>query len=337
MIDENNFKQALFDYTIEKYGERLKEFYEKFSAEFPEREEELDEEFYFKNFLDWLMIEKVLPEKGKTILEEFVESHPELENGMKEKMLGMKNVIRSEFEVLSKEGKHLLLKDKVSGKEYRVKLDSDTPLLEKGSIITGRIHPFGDCFRFAGIFRVMSLQIPFFPSVENLMKMYEADRISDAEKIVLYENSRLTAILNKYPFQWVDGICKALSIDTHGKKDDKVKAIASKLQSSISDVVKKLPENSKKALRLVLEKGGFVKRGMLKDFNNEIGLWWNEYPPNSDIGILRLNGLLAIGRMPMSGRMYSVALIPFDLRELLKKNLGKLDLDKCVYEKKTKE
>ncbi len=94
MIDESNFKRALVDYVFEKYGKRLKEFFEKFREDFPEKDEEM---------------EKPLPETGKTIVEEFVGAHPGLDKNMKEKMLQMRNIVRSRFVILSKEGARLKL------------------------------------------------------------------------------------------------------------------------------------------------------------------------------------------------------------------------------------
>ena len=79
MIDEDNFKQVLFDYACKKYGKRFQEFYDKFFDEFPYDYEGLDEELHFKNFTDWLIIEKSLPDRGKTIVEEFIDEHPELD------------------------------------------------------------------------------------------------------------------------------------------------------------------------------------------------------------------------------------------------------------------
>ena len=49
MINEKDFKQSLFDYALEKYGKRIRKFFEKFHAEFPERGEEMEPELYFTN------------------------------------------------------------------------------------------------------------------------------------------------------------------------------------------------------------------------------------------------------------------------------------------------
>ena len=66
-----------------------------------------------------------------------------------------------------------------------------------------------------------------------------------------------------------------------------------------------------------------MKYGKLKNYDDEITFWWNEDPPNSTIGILRLKALLAVGKMPLAGRMYRVALIPSDIRDDLQKMLSK--------------
>ena len=55
----------------------------------------------------------------------------------------------------------------------------------------------------------------------------------------------------------------------------------------------------------------------LKDYDDEITFWWNEDPPTSTIGVLRLNALLAVGRMPIGERMYKIALIPADIKDEL--------------------
>ncbi len=320
MIDENNFKQAVLEYAMETYGTRLAEFLEKFHHEFPEKDQEIEGDLGLKNFFDWLFIEKPLPDTGKTIVEEFVEAHPGLDKTLREKMLQMKNVIRSRFRILSKEGLRLRLEDIVSGKEYTMRLYTDEQRLKEGIIIEGRIHPFGDEHRFCGIF-TFSVPSSFLPSPEDFMDFWEAGEVRNAENIVLHENSPLASILNKYPFQWVDGICKALSLGTGGRKGEKAKMAVAALQDGVPAVVAKLPERSRKALAVVLDGGGFVKAGVLKDFEDDIGYWWADHPPRSELGVLRLYGLLAIGKMPIGGRLYAVALIPADLREPVRKAL----------------
>jgi len=73
MIDEDDLPRAIFDYAMKKYDTQLEDMCEKYSGEFPEKDCELSDEEWFKNFLCWLFFEKVLPETGKTIAEEGID------------------------------------------------------------------------------------------------------------------------------------------------------------------------------------------------------------------------------------------------------------------------
>lgn len=313
MIDEESYKSILFDYTVEKYGERLQEFHDEFYDEFPYKLGDAPEDLYLENFVAWLVFEKTIPATGKTIVEEFVDQHPDMDEELKQKLLRTQDVVSSNFIILSKKGLNLKLKDRRTGKTYNVLLDHSNPRLSPNSLVTGRIHPFGNIFKFLGVFFIQHSPLILDPGV--LMEQFNESSISDAENITLNARSRMTAILNKYPFQWVDGICKRFGISTRGKKNEKVKDIASRVSSDLASILESIPVKSREALKLVLDSGGYVRYGKLKGYDDEITFWWNEDPPTSTIGLLRLNALLAVGRMPESGRMYKVALIPADVRD----------------------
>jgi hypothetical protein len=315
MINEENSKQVLLDYAFEKYGDRFQEFHDKFYDEFPYKYGDLPEEAYFRNFADWLVFEKAIPDTGQTILEEFVDEHTDLDEEMKQELLRMGNVVSSRFVVTSKKRLSLKIKDLNSRETYNVTLDSDNPYLCRNALVTGRIHPSGNSFRFLGIFFVQNT--PYIWDVDVVMEQFNESRIADAEGITVYPKSKLTAIFNKYPSSWVNGTCEKLGLSSKGKKNIKVKNVAAKVKSDLKSILDSIPEKSREALKLVLDNGGFVKYGKLKGYDDEITFWWKEDPPTSTIGILRLNALLAVGKMPMAGRMYRVALIPADIRDEL--------------------
>ena len=219
---------------------------------------------------------------------------------MKQNLLGMKNVISSEFIVLSKNNLELALKDRKTGKIYPTRLYSNVSGIGRNTLITGRIHPFGTFYRFAGAF--MSYNSPMILDADVLMNAFEDKSIERVESMILAPYAKLTAILNKYPFQWIDGICDELGID-------------------IKEIIVKLTKKSKEALNLILNNGGFLQYGKLKAYDDDISFCWNECPPTSTIGILRLKGILAVGKMPIAGRMYKVALIPKDIRELIQNQM----------------
>lgn len=320
MIDENNFKQILFEFAQERYEKRFEEFYDKFFDEFPYNYEELSDELYFKNFIDWLMIEKPLPDTRKTIVEEFVDVHPELDGEMKRNILNMKNIIRSEFVVLSKNSLELTLKDRKTGKVYNTRLWSNVSAVGRNTLIIGRIHPFSTYYRFAGAFLIQNS--PMILDADVMMNAFEERSIKQAESIVLAPHTKLTAILNKYPFHWVDSICEEMEINVKERKDVKVKLIAAKLQNNINEIITNLPQKSKEALKIILANEGFVQYGKLKEYDDDITFWWSNDSPTSTIGILRLKGLLAVGKMPIAGKMYKIALIPKEIRELMQKAIG---------------
>jgi hypothetical protein len=91
MIDEENVNQAIFEYAGKKYGKQSQELFQGYIDEFPEKDWERPDETWLNNFLAWLFFEKVLPQTGMTIAEEFVENTPDLSPELKEKVLKMKN------------------------------------------------------------------------------------------------------------------------------------------------------------------------------------------------------------------------------------------------------
>lgn len=319
-INEINYRQRLCEYAAKKYKDKLKELIEKLSNEYPYPIYDIDENLKHKDFVDWFIFEKALPHSGKTIPEEYVEDHPDIDENMKQKLLHIKNVIHSEFSIISKEGLDLKVKDNSTDKIYNIRLQEDNPNLSRMSTIIGRIHQFGEHFVLTGIFRIRSPS-PFIMDPNIMMDMFEEGRIKDFEKIVLSPNTKSTAVYNKYPSNWVDGICKALSISTRDLKSNKAKEIAFKLKTAMPEILEKLPKESKDVLKLIMDKGGYVKYGALNNYDDEMSFFWVEHPPESTIGILRLHGLLVVGKLPMNGRMNRIALIPEDLRETLAKLL----------------
>lgn len=319
-INEMNYKQTVYEYAVEKYKGKLKEFAENFRAEFPYDIDDLDANLQLKNYFDWLLLEKVLPHSGKTIAEEYVEDHPEIRQEMKQKLLQAKNTINSEFTVISKNGLEMKVKDNSNDKIYCVRLQADNPNLRSMSIIIGRIHQFGEHFVLTGIFQIKALS-PFITDFNAVMNVFEEGRINNFEKITLSPSAKSTAIYNKYPSNWVDGICKALSLSTKEIKSNKAKEIALKLTASMPEILARLPKESKEALKLIMRNGGYVKYGALNKYGDDMSFFWAEHPPESTIGILRLHGLLVVGKLPMNGRMNKIALIPQDLRETLAKFL----------------
>ncbi len=318
MIDEENVNQAIFEYADKKYGRQSKEQFQGYINEFPEKDWELPDETWLNNFLAWLFFEKVLPQTGMTIAEEFAKNTLDLSPEMKEKVLQMKNIIRSEFLVISKKGLFLKIKDMKRGNVYNVKLLNESHVYPN-SVIRGRIHPFGDHYRLAGVFLISTSPLLLDPEV--LIGAYENDELKRIESIPLRRSSSLQSMLNKYPYHWIDCICQHYGLKERLKKE-KIQAIENKIVNDLPHIVLKLPEKSKEALAFCIEQGGVVKYGQLKDYDDDMDFFWKDEKPVSSIGMLRQKGLLVVGKMAFSDRQFKVAFIPIEIREGLKSILS---------------
>ncbi len=314
MINEENVNQAIFDYADEKYGKRSKELFQRYLDEFPEKDEELPAEKRRNNFLAWLFFEKVLPETGMTIADEYAKNTPDLSPEMKEIILGMKKIIRSRFIVISKKDLFLNIKDMKTNEIYKVKLHAPSPVYPN-AVLTGRIHPFGDHYRFAGVF-FMSTS-PLILDLDILMSAYENSGLKKIESIQLRKGSSLQSILNKYPAHWIDWMSKHYGLKERLKKE-KIQGIENKITNDLPQIVSKLPEKSKEALAFCIKQGGVVKYGQLKEYDDDMDFFWKEEKPVSTIAMLRQKGLMVVGKMVFGDRQFKVVFIPVEIREGLK-------------------
>ena len=134
MINEESYKGILFDYALEKYGERFQEFHDNFYDEFPYKLADVPDDLYLENFVTWLVFEKPLPATGKTIVEEFVDENSGMDKELRQKLLRAQDVVSSRFVILSKKGLKLKLKDQKTGESYIVVLDHGNPRLSTVSV-----------------------------------------------------------------------------------------------------------------------------------------------------------------------------------------------------------
>ena len=75
------------------------------------------------------------------------------------------------------------------------------------------------------------------------------------------------------------------------------------------------PSTGKTVVREFVEKYSQLK----SRFDDEITRGWDEDPPKSTIGIIRLHALLIVGKIGISGRMYKIAVVPLELREVIER------------------
>ncbi len=178
--------------------------------------------------------------------------------------------------------------------------------------------------------------------VKPLMDYWEASSYEELDNKPIRLDQPLQSGLNRYPSNWVEGLCVSLGMIDKGDKRSKIKAAVAKLMNNdmVREVVAGLPKEGSQALSKVLQEGGWVKYPILsRDFGSEEqdSYFWKEKPPLSVIGQLRVRGLLLIGRHDLGGRQYKVAVVPQELREPLKAILSDYQEKKPSVKGKTRK
>lgn len=156
-----------------------------------------------------------------------------------------------------------------------------------------------------------------------MMEMMTSSMSKDEDSKPITLNITISAGLNKFKISRINAVSKTLGISKKDVKKDKIDQIVSRLTTELDKVIDKLPPESKEALKLVMDEGGWIKYNKL---SNEYGdendsYFWETEPPTSTIGMLRLHGLLFVGKAGIGGRMYKVAVVPKDIKKGLEEIL----------------
>ena len=115
-------------------------------------------------------------------------------------------------------------------------------------------------------------------------------------------------------------MCSRFHIKRSGKKRDKVKKLVTVLLSEhLQVVINTLPKDVLEALALVKQNDGMMKYSELvkKCGDDDFGFLWEKNPPKTAIGILRIHGLLIVGRILKGERLYKTAIIPKEILQNL--------------------
>ncbi|MEM1627604.1 MAG: hypothetical protein QXV69_10175 [Sulfolobaceae archaeon] len=153
--------------------------------------------------------------------------------------------------------------------------------------------------------------------IDKAMERVDSMMLKKVEDVNVTERTTLKQSLSKYPAAWINEICDALNIKGRVKKE-KINVIVEFYLKNTEKILEKLPNDAIEVLRLVLKKGGVVKYGELsKKFMDDTTYFHHD--PKTPLGILRFYCLIFIGKINIKGKNYKVAIIPSDLREVLKK------------------
>lgn len=128
--------------------------------------------------------------------------------------------------------------------------------------------------------------------------------------------------LKQVPVQWLNAMADRYGVPSARRRPEREKHVIAALADpkQIRRALGAEAEEVCAALRYVLEQGGWCKlQGLTKRWGTQEGdgFWWDEQPPASIIGRLRMLGLLFVGRHDIGGRRHKVAVVPLDLRRTL--------------------
>lgn len=313
-INDENCKQFVYEFGEANYmGVSVAAF-----RDFPYFREGLPSELRGKDMIEWFLFEWVNPKTGKTVVWEFVEKFG-VPEPLRSKMLQMERMHYSDFRVLQASGRDMTIVDAKTQKKYEIVMVVQPESYKAGAEFIGRIHPWGDKHRLAGIASIRRSDEEIFQRTgivtpDLLMRHMEKKQMAQIEANFLAKQSRISALLKNYPAHWVDGVCDQLKIKRQGLlKKEKIRAIEAKLVLQTKEVLSGLSEKELECLTLVVGAGGLIRYGKLKEFDDTMAYWWSEKGVNSTIGRLRAKALLFVGKTIISGRFFKAALVPSEI------------------------
>ena len=160
---------------------------------------------------------------GRTVVEQFVDAHPELSPQDRELLLGWRDVVTGPFEVQRRDGPALILVNLVDDLTYRVRATTGTEVLRrmpKRSFLITRLVRVGDEWMFSGPTSVLtpaerdlayrlaldiSLQIPkaAYRNPQRLARAWELQR-AERQRFIRFFGSDLVTVPGEEAQQRID-------------------------------------------------------------------------------------------------------------------------------------
>ncbi len=191
---------------------------------------------------------------------------------------------------------------------------------------------------------VVSIDIPVddpgFPDgiigagiVDAIASSYMAQMKWEHEGRKLPARSGLGSFLHGLPVVWLDAVWDALDLGPEGprQRKERERAIAAHLtvDETIARIVsEKLSPPERALLAFLLAREGEASASVVHQrfgSDESDGWFWNENPPASPLGRVRLHGLAFVGT-PAKGRRTRTVIVPKDVRQALEKALAGTDV-----------
>ncbi len=188
----------------------------------------------------------------------------------------------------------------------------------------GDPNAFGDPFAFAVQGHADPNSGAYMGDVfDKAYAALRAQMYEEISSISLSPAMRLTDILERLPREWVQASAKYWRLPRRRLKRDNIRDLCHffakpEAAAALADA---LNDTERRCLEHLLGHDDRVDYDALAaQFGDERGddYWWSKNPPTSTIGLLRLKGVLFVGREQGEGRRTKIALVPADLHALLR-------------------
>ncbi|HYF91470.1 MAG TPA: hypothetical protein VD969_04410 [Symbiobacteriaceae bacterium] len=165
--------------------------------------------------------------------------------------------------------------------------------------------------------RTVKDQMGFITNVDPEM-IADAYREEEEEKR-LQLDLRLRTALRQIPVQWLNAGAAHYHVKPVPRRPEREKLLAEAIldPAQLKRLLAAERPEVRQALRFLLEKGGWAKLQVLTRRFGSLdgdGFSWDEKPPASPVGRLRLLGLVFVGRAIVDNKMHKVAVVPVELR-----------------------
>jgi len=141
------------------------------------------------------------------------------------------------------------------------------------------------------------------------------------------ETLTLQRALDEIPVVWLDAACRLHGLRHRAQlRRDRARQLAARMRTEAVEALRALAHldddgRARELLRFLLEHGGWARAGAItRKFGTDEGdgYYWEDSPPASPLGRLRLACLVFVGRATRKGKRVRVAAVPADLRQVLR-------------------
>ncbi len=343
-INENNYIDILYNFANNKLNETYQKYSKKYLVDIvnnidyfdfiPDDAPQGEKDVLFLTAFIYYFKD---PKTGKSVVDEFLEKY-EMDNGLMEKFKGLKNIMKIALilKEIRKTDDGYIGRFNVLSSHETIYVDLNVNKIYEwmkdyigNAIIYGFIYKWGNYFRFLGSIITEDLD-PLDDKINEedfedfILRGYNESTLSNIESRIINEKITLKSFIKNYTFNMIDGMYFALGFKEKMLKKDKIEKIVEEITKNTEKIIKKLPNEALEELKFIYENGGVVRYSKLKlKYGDERNIFWNEDPPKSPTGILKLFGLVVVGTTVKSGRRYKMVVIPADVRTSLSQILRK--------------